>query len=64
MKGNNAREGPSASHSSIEDIDEPAESVAALSEDVGKLAMQKTQEAQDEKTIREQIVLAVGNGKS
>ncbi|KAI7350894.1 hypothetical protein KC354_g12613 [Hortaea werneckii] len=61
MKGNNAREGPSASHSSIEDIDEPAESVAALSEDVGKLAMQKTQEAQDEKTIREQIVLAVGN---
>ncbi|RMY19741.1 hypothetical protein D0867_04501 [Hortaea werneckii] len=59
--GNNAREGPSASHSSIEDIDEPAESVAALSEDVGKLAMQKTQEAQDEKTIREQIALAVGN---
>ncbi|KAI6834186.1 hypothetical protein KC340_g2091 [Hortaea werneckii] len=61
MKGNNAREGPPASHSSIEHIDEPAESVAALSEDVSKLAMQKTQEAQDEKTIREQIALAVGN---
>ncbi|KAI7333304.1 hypothetical protein KC315_g4270 [Hortaea werneckii] len=28
MKGNNAREGPSASHSSIENVDEPTESIA------------------------------------
>ncbi|KAI7110599.1 hypothetical protein KC316_g20029, partial [Hortaea werneckii] len=61
MKGNNAREGPSASHSSIGNVDEPTESVAALSENFGKLAMQKAQEAQEEETIRGQIALAVGN---
>ncbi|KAI7563673.1 hypothetical protein KC317_g7580 [Hortaea werneckii] len=63
MEGDNAREGPSATHSSIEKIADPADSVAAVSEVVDKMTMQQAQETLDEETIREQIALAVGHDR-
>lgn len=63
MEGDNAHERPSATHSSVEKIDDPADSVAIMSEDIAKMTIQQTQQSQDESIIREQIALAVGSGK-
>lgn len=64
MEGDKAHEGPSATHSSVEKIDETADSVATINEDIGKMTMQQSQQSHDEIIIREQIALAVGGGKS
>ncbi|KAI6884433.1 hypothetical protein KC360_g4218 [Hortaea werneckii] len=61
MEGDNAHERPSATHSSVEKIDDPADSVAIMSEDIAKMTIQQTQQSQDESIIREQIALAVGS---
>lgn len=41
MEGDKAHEGPSATHSSVEKIDETADSVATINEDIGKMTMQQ-----------------------
>ncbi|KAI7336763.1 hypothetical protein KC315_g2626 [Hortaea werneckii] len=61
MEGDNAHEGPSATHSSVEKIDDPADSVAIMSEDIAQMTIQQAQQSQDESIIREQIALAVGS---
>ncbi|KAI6971219.1 hypothetical protein KC332_g516 [Hortaea werneckii] len=61
MEGENANQGPSATHSSIEKTDDPADSVASISEDFDRMAISQAQKTQDKEIIREQIALAVGS---
>ncbi|KAI6810344.1 hypothetical protein KC367_g3648 [Hortaea werneckii] len=59
MEGDKAHQGPSATRSSVKKIDD--NSVATMSEDVGKMTIQQAQQSQDQSIIREQIAQAVGS---